>query len=276
MKNSELAGLILAVLFFQPAAAWSDAVLLIHPTLIMFEGNQRSATITLTNRGDETGTFETGWIEYEMSPEGGLRKLDEAAPWSVQPYVRYSPRRVTLEPAASQVIKVALRRRKDVAQGEYYSHFRVLTLNSEDPAIGEAGASSETPDTAASVLIKARTAVAIPIIWRNSQETSGATIQAAKFDRETRKLTVTVQRSGSLSVRGFLFVFDAATDGSRDPLANPVPLVIYPNLDRRTIDITLREEVSLDSLAQGVTVVYSPELEAIDPATIIASYPVTL
>jgi len=34
-------------------------VLFIYPTLAMFEGKDRSATITLTNRGDAAGTFET-------------------------------------------------------------------------------------------------------------------------------------------------------------------------------------------------------------------------
>ncbi len=276
MKNSKFLRLIFTILLLLPTAAWSGAVLLIHPTLVMFEGNERSATITLTNRGDEIGTFETGWIDYEMSPQGGLIKLDGVAPWSVQPYVRYSPRRVTLAPGDSQVVKVALRRRKDVPPGEFYSHFRVLTLNSEDPTNYEAKAGAEPPENATSVTIKARTAIAIPIIWRNSQESSGATIESAGFDRQTGNLTVDVRRHGHLSVRGFLYLFDEAPDGTRRSLAEPVPLVIYPNLERKTIDISLDDEISPDSLADGATVMYAPALDGVDQATVFASYPVTL
>ena len=275
MKISKFLRLVFAILFLLPTAAWSGAALFIHPTLVMFEGNERSATITLTNRGDETGTFETSWIDYTMLPKGGLKKMDGLASWSVQPYVRYSPRRVTLAPAESQVVKVALRRRKDIAPGEYYSHFRVLTLNSEDPANNEAKA-AELPENITSVTIKTRTAIAIPIIWRNSQESSGATIESVDFDRQTRTLAVDVRRHGHLSVRGFLSVFDVAPDGTRRSLAQSVPLNIYPILERRTIDITLDEGISPDSLANGVTVLYAPELEGINQATVIASYPVTL
>ena len=125
--------LLLTVMLLGPVQAWCGAVLFIYPTLIMFEGNERSATITLTNRGDATGTFETSWSELTMTPEGGLIK-SENPPWSVQPFVRYSPRRVTLQPSESQVIKVALRRDQEAPEGEYYSHFRVLTINTEDMA----------------------------------------------------------------------------------------------------------------------------------------------
>ncbi len=59
-------------------------------------------------------------------------------------------------------------------------------------------------------------------------------------------------------------------------MAEPVPLVIYPNLERKTIDISLDDEISPDSLADGVTVMYAPALDGVDQATVFASYPVTL
>ncbi|MCZ6888834.1 MAG: hypothetical protein O7H39_10105, partial [Gammaproteobacteria bacterium] len=90
--------LLLTATLLVAAPARANAVLFIYPTLIMFEDNKRSAEITLTNRGDQTGTFETSWSDLEMTPGGGLAKYEGTAPWSVQSYVRYSPRRVTLAP----------------------------------------------------------------------------------------------------------------------------------------------------------------------------------
>ena len=55
-----------------------------------------------------------------------------------------------------------------------------------------------------------------------------------------------------------------------------MPLVIYPNLERKTIDISLDDEISPDSLADGATVMYAPALDGVDQATVFASYPVTL
>jgi P pilus assembly chaperone PapD len=264
--------LLLAVMSLAPAAARADAVLFIYPTIITFEGTQRSAEIILTNRGDETGTFETSWSDMTMTAEGGLMKYEGSAPWSVQPYVRHSPRRVTLAPAESQVIKIALRRSRDVPEGEYYSHFRVLTLNSEDPSASAADAAQ--PAAVPGVKIKARTAIAIPVIWRNSQAASSASIESARFRQGTNELTVAVRRHGLLSVRGYLHLFEAAPDGNASSLADPVPLVIYPSIEVRATTIALRDGVTADSLPRNVSIYYSPDLEMTGKSIVFASFPI--
>ncbi|MCH8070522.1 MAG: hypothetical protein IIA09_01135 [Proteobacteria bacterium] len=263
--------LLLAIMSLVPTLAQAGAVLFIHPTLVMFEGNTRSATITLSNRGDQTGTFEMSWTDMTMTPSGGLVKHEGPSPWSLQSYVRYSPRRVTLAPLESQVVRIAVRRGLDVPEGEYYSHFRVLTLNSEDPFAAEA--ESDEP-TGAAITIEARSAVAIPIVWRNSRDSSGASIEAVRIDQDSNQLSVNVLRHGQLSVRGFLHVLETAADGSRNSLAAPVPLVIYPNLDARTIAIELNEGVMVGNLQRGTKVYYSTDLEISDRSIVIDSYPI--
>jgi P pilus assembly chaperone PapD len=260
--------LLLAILSLVPALAQAGAVLFIHPTLVVFEGNERSASITLSNRGDQTGTFEMSWTDMTMTPTGGLVKNEGPAPWSLQSYVRYSPRRVTLAPAESQVVRIAVRRGMDVPEGEYYSHFRVLTLNSEDPSAAEADTSEEV---AAAVVIEARSAVAIPIVWRNSRASSSASIEGVRINQDTNQLSIDVLRHGPLSVRGYLHVFETA-DGARSPLAEPVPLVIYPNLDARTMAIELNDGVIAANLSRGTEVYYSTDLEVTDNSIIIDSY----
>ncbi len=260
--------LLLVVIALVPALARGGAVLFIYPTLIMFENNQRSAEIILTNRGDQTGTFETSWTDMMMTPRGGLVKYDGQAPWSLQSYVRYSPRRVTLAPLESQVIKVALRRGQDIPEGEYYSHFRVLTLRSEDPSAAEANAAEP------GVSIEARAAIAIPIVWRNSRAKSSASIESVRIDREANQLTVEVRRHGQLSVRGYLHVFETAPDSTRSSLAEPVPLIIYPSIDTRTTTIELMDGVRADSLPRGTNVYYSADLEITDRSILFASYPI--
>ena len=264
--------LLLAVIALAPALARGGAVLFIYPTEVIFEDNQRSAEITLANRGDETGTFEMGWTHMTMTTEGGLVKYEGQPPWSVQPFVRYSPRRVTLAPSESQTIKIALRRSQDVAKGEYYSHFRVLTLNSEDPSATEANAAE--PSAAAGVSITARSAVAIPVIWRNSRETSSASIESVQLDVDANKLTVDVRRHGLLSVRGYLHVLGMTPDGTRGFLAEPVPLIIYPSIDTRTAVIELNDGVRAGSLPRDMEVYYSSEPELTDRSIVFASYPI--
>ena len=262
--------LLLVVIALASPLARASAVLFMYPTEVVFEDNQRSAEITLSNRGDQTGTFEMGWTHMTMTPEGGLMKYDGQPPWSVQSYVRYSPRRVTLEPSESQVIKIALRRGQDVPEGEYYSHFKVLTLRSEDPSAAEASAD----EPAAALSITARSAIAIPIIWRNSRTRPSASIESVLVDADANALTVDVRRHGLLSVRGFLHLLESVPDGTRSPLAEPVHLVIYPNIDVRATTIELNDDVRADSLPPGAVLYYSPDEELNDRSILFASYPV--
>lgn len=262
--------LLLATLLLLPALTQAGAVLFIHPTLVVFEGNERSATVTLSNRGDQTGTFEMSWTDMIMTPDGGLVKHEGPAPWSLQSYVRFSPRRVTLAPLEAQVVRIALRRGADVPEGEYFSHFRVLTINSEDPSAAEDDTSEQV---AAAVVIEARSAVAIPIVWRNSRASSSASIEAVRIDQDTNQLSVDVQRHGPVSVRGYLHVLDT-TNGARESLATPVPLVIYPNLDGRTMSIELNEGIMAANLKRGTQVFYSSDLEMSDKSIVIDSYPI--
>ncbi len=264
--------LLLAVIALAPPLALAGSVLLIYPTFIMFEGNQRSAEVTLTNRGDQTGIFEMGWTNMTMTPDGKVVKYEGQPPWSVQSYVRYSPRRVTLEPAESQTIRIALRRGQDVPEGEYYSHFKVLTLKSQDPSVD--GLDADEPALEPGVTITARTAVAIPIIWRNSRAKSSASIESVRVDQDANKLTVDVRRHGLLSVRGFLQVLGMAPDGTRGFLAEPVPLIIYPSIDTRTAVIELNDGVRAGSLPRDMEVYYSSEPELTDRSIVFASYPI--
>lgn len=251
--------LISAALIGGRAAA--EASLFIYPTLVMFEGHRTSAEVTIANRGDETGTFEIGWANMSMTPEGGLIRHEEEVPWSIQPFVRYSPRRVTLAPGESQVIKIALRRDDTVPEGEYYAHMRVVTINSA--AVGSV--SGDGPEPEPGVSITARSAVAIPVVWRNSRAAPAATIESIEIDAAANALTVDVSRQGLLSARGFVHVVSGRGESRDTPmLAEPMPLILYPSIERRSISIPLLEGVTVDALPADAKVVFSADEELTD------------
>lgn len=252
-----LATLLIAAGAGCPSGAHAGAVLFVHPTLVIFDADTRSARITLTNRGDETGTFECGWIELMMSPEGALERLADQPAWSVSPHLRYSPRRVTLEPSQSQVIKIALRPDAGVPAAEYYSHFRILTLNSETPGGPQPEGPADSPEPSG-ISVQARTAVAIPVVWRKGDAVMRARIGSLSLNRESNQLTVEVHREGPLSSRGFIHVMSSSAEKEPEPFGDPAPLVIYPNLDARTVTMNL-PDLPEAAAASQLTVVYSTE-----------------
>lgn len=235
------------------AEAAAEAQLFVHPTLVMLSEGKRSERLHIVNQGDATGVFELAWVDYAMTREGGLSVVDEiAAPsWSLQPFVRYSPRRVTLRPGETQIVKIALRAGGDVAEAEYYSHLRVVTLQDDVDA-----AAKGDPAPTGSVTVEARTAIAVPVIWRNSQAESRAAIESAVFEAARQRLIVELRRVGPLSTRGYLHVLGP---DSR-PLADPMPLVIYPSIERRTASVQLHQDAAPDAVA-GARILYTPERE---------------
>jgi len=257
-----------------PLSAWAaKPVLLLHPTIVMLEGRTRAATINVVNRGDARGTFVVSWVDFAMTPEGGLRKLEQPPSWTLQPHVRYSPRRMTLDPGETQLVKIALRRSLDVSEGEYYSHFKVLTLSSE--AVDDPVAMDNT-GPARSVNIVARSAMAIPVIWRNTSAEPRAAIESVVFDPEdnleVKELLVGVRRFGDASVRGFLHVIRYGQGDIEIPVADPVPVVIYPSLDVRTVPVRLQAGFFADDLKKGVTIIYASSLDIDDKEARLASF----
>lgn len=233
-----LAALLSVVLFLPAHSAFCDAELFLNPTFVQLSDRQRSATVTVVNRGDATGVFVIDWVDYAMTEEGRLTVAQGEVPWSLQPHTRYSPRRVTLRPGETQLVKIALRRKRDVAEGEYYSHLKVLTLNDNVDASSETQDRDVVPQRRA-VTVDARSAIAIPVIWRNSRDLPRAVIESAHFDPAAGELSVDVRRIGLLSTRGYLHVIRTASDGSREALSAPTPFVIYPSARRRVASIAL-------------------------------------
>jgi P pilus assembly chaperone PapD len=267
------AGLLIVctILLCIPLRALSaQASLLIHPTLITFEGTKRTHSVAIINRGDATGVFEISWVDFSMTPEGGLKGWQTPPPWSLQPYVRYSPRRVTLRPGEDQVIKIALRRMQEVSEGEYLSHLKVLTIHeSDDVASGEGNAkeNEQTPG----VVVTVQAGMTIPVVWRNTSATPGAMIDFAQINPEKHEVIVDVRRLGILSIRGYIHVFHRSADGLRSAIAKPFPLVIYQNLDKRTASVPLNPDVVLSPDTKGsIEISYSENLQ--NQGSSLASY----
>lgn len=117
------------------AGSVSEAVLFITPTRLVFEGRTRSATVTFLNQKSDTKTYRLFWREKDQDAEGKFVNMEEGddVPWSAQHMIRYSPRQVTVGPQESQVVRFALRKPKDLAEGEYRSHLVI----EEQPPIKE-------------------------------------------------------------------------------------------------------------------------------------------
>ena len=100
--------------------AWASVGdLLVSPVRVVLEGRQRSAQVTLVNKGTETGVYRVSIVNRRMLQNGAFEVIEEPGPDEkfAGELVRYAPRRITLEPDAPQTIRILLRKPSDLPAG---------------------------------------------------------------------------------------------------------------------------------------------------------------
>jgi fimbrial chaperone protein len=243
-------GLASALLFCTFGAHAANASLTITPQKVILYDDSRSHDLHVVNRGQRTGVFEISWLDYVMDEAGGVQpwQASPRSPWSVQPYIRYSPRRITLKPGESQVLRVSLRRSTEqVANGEYFSHLRVITINDnlEETLRLQKMVQTRSSESSAGVAVSTKLAIGIPVLWRHSENPSSANIVVKQVDRLNNQLRLQIRRNGALSTRGYLHVF-GEKNNQRYPLIKPAHFVIYANIEQRETVLLLKEPVPKD------------------------------
>ncbi len=77
------------------------ADLMLHPTRVVFEKNQRAAQVELINNGTERATYRISLMNRRMTETGELVPVTEPLPGEqfADAMLVFSPRQVTLAPA---------------------------------------------------------------------------------------------------------------------------------------------------------------------------------
>ena len=126
---------LLGILVFQ-AEAWGQSRvvgngLLVAPVKLEMGARKRTETITVKNHGPERTTYRLKMVA-PLDSDGG----NDASGW-----VRFSPRRISLDPGESQIVRVLVRKPGDLPPGDYMARLLVQAI---PPA--EAKAKSNGPE----------------------------------------------------------------------------------------------------------------------------------
>ena len=115
---------VLIAISFLLGTAPAFAELMLYPTRIVIEGNQRSAQIQLINNGTESRTYRIGLVNRRMNETGSFIDINEPLPGELfaDDMLRFSPRQVTLAPGTGQTVRVMVRKPSNLPAGEYRSH----------------------------------------------------------------------------------------------------------------------------------------------------------
>jgi hypothetical protein len=222
--------------------AYADPSLLVSPTRVVFDGNKRTAVLTLLNNGTDTGTYRLFLVHYRMKPDGSFEEVTtpNAEELAVDRLIRFTPKQVVLPPKQAQVVRIQVRKPEDLAIGEYRTHllFRVLpTIPAAEPNTGNKGLS---------IRLVPAVGVSIPLIVREGQTSATASIGdlsvwpadlPAKDPALHRpRISLQLQRDGNQSIYGNLIASFTPAGGSPQEVARANGVAVYvPLTSRRTV-----------------------------------------
>jgi len=235
--------LAVSALLVVVVAQEANAQLLISPLRVIFEGRDRSATVIVTNQSDQAATYRLEWQEKTATPDGQYVDIAEPTPEMQvsSPYIRFSPRQVTLAPGEQQQVRLALRRPADLRAGEYRSHLAFVVIDER-----QRRAARQSAGEGAAIRVFMNLGFAIPIIVRHGDGRPGVSLAGAELNvDELNRLGLKVQlkQEGNFSTYGRLRVYWRQNQNTQEREIGLLQNVaVYPDVDSREATVLLSQQ----------------------------------
>lgn len=239
---SLIIGMLLPVLLTNSAYA----SLLISPTRLAFNERERSAKVFLMNTSSETKTYRLEFQQQTQLPDGRYQSLSKEELVSFNDasrMLRFSPRQVTLAPGERQQVRIAVRRPKELAAGEYRSHLLLSALP---------GTKEQKQTGGVGIQLNLRLSFSIPVIVRSGGLDATATFAQVKLNKEAHTpratgVSFTLNRTGLHSTFGNLKAIWYPHDGSEArQVATLNNVAVFHENKQRLIELPFHDAISQD------------------------------
>lgn len=219
------------------------AQLMVSPTRIVFEGSERTDQVNLINNGTDTGRFRISFVRRKMLESGQIEAIEEGEPGMYSDdMVRFAPRQVTLQPGQSQTVRLMLRKKGGLEDGEYRSHLMFQSL--PDPAASDIEELTSSDAKGVTVQLIPVVGITIPVIVKQGQLDS--TVSLSDFEikqsntvKGESSLSMKINRTGNESAYGDIRVYFTPKGGAPLQIGQVNGVAVYTPLDKRSIEIKL-------------------------------------
>ncbi len=251
-------------------AAWSMAAqadLMLYPTRVVFDKDQRSAQVELVNQGKTPETYRIHLVNRRMSETGEFVPVEQAAPGELfaDPLVRYSPRQVTIPPGGAQTVRIMLRKPADLVAGEYRSHLQFDRV--PDTSLADSLDRIDNADgSKVGVVLSALVGASIPVIVRHGDTQAHVSLSDLAVVPSTGDtgpmLAFQLHREGNRSVYGDLVATFTPTGGKPIEVAKAGGVAVYVPNPLRKARMPLQPPEGVVLGAGVIQVVYRERAEA--------------
>lgn len=211
--------------------------LLIHPTRVNLTSNDRTFVMTVGNTANVKATYELSWAEKRALPQGGYESLNgevDKPATALSDMVRFSPRRVTLEPGERQSVKLLLRRARGLSEGEFRSHLQFKAVPNASQAVNK---------PAASTALKVNVVLnfAIPVVLQVGDYDANISVNSAAIaiNNESGVVATTLLRNGKHSTWGDIEVYWRPEGGKESLLAKSGGVNVWAEINTLTQELPL-------------------------------------
>ncbi|MDK6078339.1 molecular chaperone [Massilia varians] len=220
------------------ALSWpAQADLMLHPTRIVFDKNQRAAQVELINNGTKPASYRISLVNRRMTDAGQFEVADTPGEGErfADGMLRYSPRQITLQPGTAQTVRIMLRKPAELAEGEYRSH---LLFDKLPDAEGSTSVENRgAQNSQIGVMINALVGASMPVIVRHGNVDATVKLAGLALQKDAARNPVLVlrfERDGTGSVYGDVSVSFTPRGGKPEALAQVGGVAVYtPNRARQ-------------------------------------------
>lgn len=248
------------------------SILFISPHRVDIPPNGRIEELNVANKSDVPRRYDLQVINQVMTENGTTERRDTFE-YSAEQMLKFTPKRFTLEPGERQVIRVMVRRPKDLADGDYHSHllFREVPLRNQERDTSKDGSGQK-----ASFEIQALYGVAVPIVVQHGNVSSAMAVVSTALVKDERGkpgLAIEFSRSGNGEAAALLSIVHRLPGKEDVPVVTEQWVRIYREVDkiRRTVGFTLPEGHNLSGGTLALTLTKdprTPQAQIIDTAEI--------
>ncbi len=239
--------LIIFVSVFILPVMTAEAKVMVFPRRIIFEDNNRSATIRLINTGEEQITYRILFMQSRMTEDGNIERIaspeqreDRLDQMMAQDLMRYSPRQVTLPPGEIQLVRLQVNKPAGLEEGEYRSRL----LFQEIPENIEFEGDDSANNGGFSIELRAIYGISIPIFVRHGELSADVEISDVQLSKNEAtdllpEIFLTINRSGSSSTYGNIEVKYIPNEGRTKILGRISGTALYTDVEERNLRLSL-------------------------------------
>jgi len=200
IKKVLLGASLVAVVGFTTLPVLASVTL--TPTLVIIEGRNRYADVSLINTSNEPGNYEVSWVFHKMDENTGFyQNVDKSlTDFDLTQHLALTPKRVALGAQAVQKVRMGLRLKDGPPPpGDYRAHLQFREIPQDAPAANET-------QKGVKVGVKVNVGFSIPVVYRVGESDATGTIGDVRteINQKLGKIAVVVPITRSESAYGLL------------------------------------------------------------------------